>query len=171
MPLNGAAERAMANRAEHWDWSIIGAKCRAEALRILCEPHDAEDAAQEAVTRAWRSRHSCRNPEEPLPWCVQIARNEAFRLIAHRRGLGTSVALQDIEVLEDARGAQEPMDAELRVDIVRALRALTPHERLLTALRYEHDWSHADIAARFGIPEATARVRLHRAQKRLRTLL
>lgn len=171
MSSSELAGRAIANRAEQWDWSIIEARCRAEALRILRQPHDAEEAAQEAVARAWRSRHRCRNPAEPLPWCAQIARNEALRLLARRRGQEGVVALDEHEELEDPYADQEASHAEARVDIVRALRVLTPHERLLTALRYEHDWSHADIATRLGIPEATARVRLHRVHKRLRTLL
>ena len=78
---------------------------------------------QEALARAWRGRRSCRNPEEPLAWCLQITRNEAFRLISR----------------------QQP--------------------------KYEQGLSHPQIAARLDIPEATARVRLHRAQKGLRFLL
>ena len=58
-----------------------------------------------------------------------------------------------------------------RVDITRALCKLTPHERRLIALRYEGDRSHPEIAAELKIPEATARVHLHRALKRLKPLL
>jgi RNA polymerase sigma-70 factor, ECF subfamily len=59
----------------------------------------------------------------------------------------------------------------VRLDVGRALEALTPHERLLITLRYDQDLSHSEIAMKLEIPEATARVRLHRARKRLKRLL
>jgi RNA polymerase sigma factor (sigma-70 family) len=59
----------------------------------------------------------------------------------------------------------------VRIDVGRALRNLTPDERVLIALRYGCDCSHSEIAARLEIPETTARVRLHRVHKRLESLL
>ncbi|HTX31475.1 MAG TPA: sigma-70 family RNA polymerase sigma factor [Solirubrobacteraceae bacterium] len=161
----------MVATAEHWDWSLIRTRCRAEALRILRRPHDAEDAVQEALARAWRSRHACRNPEAPIPWCLQITRNEAIRLIGRRRPPGADAPLDEDGYLEDVGAGQERGRVLLRVDVHRALENLPPHERQLIALRYLHDYSHSEIAAMLEIPEATARVRLHRVHKRLETLL
>jgi RNA polymerase sigma-70 factor (ECF subfamily) len=158
------------NAADDWDWSLIRKRCTLEAARILRRPHDAEEVVQEALTRAWRSRGACRNPDAPLPWCLQITRNEALRLIGRRRSLGSAQPLEESEI-EDESAPGERERALARIDIARALRELTPQERLLIALRYEHDWSHPEIADSLRIPEATARVRLHRAQKRLRSLL
>ncbi len=152
-----------------WDWLLIRNRCKTEALRILRRDHDAEEAVQEALVRAWRSRASCRTPEAPLPWCLQITRNEALRLVHRRRGW-------DFEPLEthelgDPRRAEQPEHAVHRIDMNRALRKLSARERLLIGLRYEMDWAHQDIAATLAIPETTARVHLHRAHKRLRALL
>lgn len=160
----------MATAIEHWDWSLIRTRCRAEALRILRRPHDAEDAVQEALARAWRSRHACRSPDAPLPWCLQITRNEALRLIGRGRPMLAFEPLGDDHV-EDARAGQERGRVLLRVDLHRALENLPPDERRLIALRYLHDFSHSEIAEMLEIPEATARVRLHRVHKRLETLL
>jgi RNA polymerase sigma-70 factor, ECF subfamily len=161
----------MASTVEHWDWSLIRTRCRAEALRILRRPHDAEDAVQEALTRAWRSRHACRNPEAPIPWCLQITRNEAIRLMARARPTATAESLDEEDFGEDADARQERLRVRLRVDIDRALESLPPPERQLIALRYLHDCSHSEIAEMLKIPEATARVRLHRVHKRLERLL
>ena len=161
----------MAATVEHWDWSLIRTRCRAEALRILRRPHDAEDAVQEALARAWRSRHACRNPEAPIPWCLQITRNEAIRLIGRRRPQASDEPLGEDQRFEDSVAKQEWPRVLLRVDVHRALENLPPHERRLIALRYLHDFSHSEIANMLEIPEATARVRLHRVQKRLETLL
>ena len=65
--------------APHWNWAELRAECEREALRLTRNTHDAEDVAQEAMTRAWRKRHSCRDAHSPRAWVRQIARNEAFR--------------------------------------------------------------------------------------------
>jgi RNA polymerase sigma-70 factor (ECF subfamily) len=133
--------------------------------------HDAEEVVQEALARAWRSRESCRTPEAPLPWCLQITRNEALRLIGRRRVLSNAEPLGPDSEIEDQRATGEGERAVARLDVDRALQELAPQERLLITLRYEQDCSHPEIAAKLEIPEATARVRLHRAHKRLRVLL
>jgi RNA polymerase sigma-70 factor (ECF subfamily) len=153
-----------------WDWSLIRERCAAEALRMLRRHQDAEEVAQEALARAWRSRRSCHTPEAPLPWCLQITRNEALRLISRRRGRAVESLKPDGEI-EDHKANGEHQRALVRVDLDRALRQLTQQERQLIALRYTDDCSHPEIAARLLIPEATARVRLHRAHKHLRALL
>ena len=123
------------------------------------------------MARAWRGRRSCRNPEEPLAWCLQITRNEAFRLISRQQQRVTVEPLDAGSELADEQAHQEPDRTVTRLDVARALKGLSEAERLLIGLRYEQGWSHPQIAARLDIPEATARVRLHRAQKRLRSLL
>ncbi len=128
---------------------------------------DVEEVVQEALARAWRGRSTCRTPEAPLPWCLQITHNEALRLIGRRR----AEPVEPDDALEDQRSLREFDRTLERIDIDRALRELTPHERRLIALRYDQDNSHPEIAATLGIPEATARVHLHRAHKRLKPLL
>jgi RNA polymerase sigma-70 factor, ECF subfamily len=161
----------MSGSGDHWDWLLIRKRCRAEALRLLRQPHDAEEVVQEALARAWRSRRSCRTPETPLPWCLQITRNEALRLIGRRRGHPYMKSLEEDCCLDDHPARADADKAQVRVDVRRALKVLTPDDRVLIALRYEHDYSHTEIATKLEIPEATARVRLHRAHQRLRPLL
>jgi RNA polymerase sigma-70 factor (ECF subfamily) len=156
--------------AEAWDWLLIRKRCTAEAYRILRGRHDAEEVVQEALARAWRSRSSCLTPDSPLPWCLQITRNEALRLLGQRKRGPTDLLPEDME-LEDQHAHRDHERAVARIDVSRALGQLSFEDRELIALRYAHDYSHPQIAARLKIPEATARVRLHRAQKRLRFLL
>lgn len=166
-----AADATRAAPSSEWDWCAIQRRCTAEALRMLRRPHDAEEAVQEALTRAWRRRHTCHTPEAPLPWCLQITRNEALRLMSRRRGSPSLEPLEDREDLPAPATGRETPQALVRVDVHRALKMLTPHERGLIALRYGHDCSHFEIAQTLDIPEATARVRLHRVHNRLRELL
>jgi RNA polymerase sigma-70 factor, ECF subfamily len=125
---------------------------------------------QAALTRAWRSRESCRTPEAPLAWCLQITRNEAFRLIGQRRAARTEPFDAESQI-PDERAIDEVEQVAMRADVAQALDQLTAQDRALIVLRYVHDWSHPEIAASMRIPESTARVRLHRAHKRLRLLL
>ena len=165
------AGRSPRPASDQWDWSLIRVRCRVEAVRILRRHHDAEEVVQEALARAWRGRRSCRNPEEPLAWCLQITRNEAFRLISRQRERAALEPLDAGSEVADERALHEPDRTLIRLDVARALEGLSESERVLILLRYEQGWSHPQIAARLDIPEATARVRLHRAQKRLRSLL
>lgn len=156
---------------QQWDWVRICHRCRVEAFRILRREHDVEEVVQEALARAWRSRRSCRTPEAPLAWCLQITRNEALRLIGRRNARGEAEPLDWHQELRDGRSSGEVAQADQRLDVERALQALAPADRLLVALRYQRDCSHDEIAAALDISEATARVRLHRVHQRLRGLL
>jgi RNA polymerase sigma-70 factor (ECF subfamily) len=152
-----------------WDWPLIRRRCVAEASRILRSGSDAEEVAQEALLRAWRSRSACRTPDAPLSWCLQITRNEALRRLG-RRPVGVSEAELPEEVA-DALGSRRVEQVGQRLDIRQAVQTLPDQDRVIVALRYGRDWAHPQIAAALCIPEATARVRLHRAQGRLRGIL
>src|SRR5256714_2456768 len=67
-----------------WQWALARQRCLREARRILRNRDDAEEAVQEAMARAWRKRAACRTPSAPLPWLLQITRNEAMRLDVSR---------------------------------------------------------------------------------------
>jgi RNA polymerase sigma-70 factor (ECF subfamily) len=152
-----------------WNWGDLRGRCRAEALRVLRDPEAADEAAQEAMTRAWRLRGSCHNPASPGPWVAQIARNEALRLWqSEQRRQARSAG--DVE--EEPAGG-EPLEDQLirRVSVRQALATLTAEERELVNLRYESDLAHPAIAEALGLPEGTVKVRLHRIRKRLATLI
>jgi RNA polymerase sigma-70 factor (ECF subfamily) len=150
-----------------WNWDDLRGRCRAEAMRVLRDPEAADEAAQEAMTRAWRQRGSCQSPSAPGPWVAQIARNEALRLWQRERR--REARSGDVE--EEAAG--EPLEDQLirRVAVRQALATLTAEERELVNLRYESDLAHPAIAAVLGLPEGTVKVRLHRIRKRLATLI
>jgi RNA polymerase sigma-70 factor (ECF subfamily) len=151
-----------------WDWSAIRGRCAVEARRLLRSPDEVEDVVQEAMMRAWNGRRSCNSPHAPIPWCLQITRNEAFRRMT--RAPVTTCLDATAEVTDS--GASDAIDRiASRIDVDRALDRLSSDERMLVALRYSHDYSQPEIARRLDIPEGTAKVRLHRVRKRLETLM
>jgi RNA polymerase sigma-70 factor (ECF subfamily) len=133
----------------------------------LADPHEAEDAVQEAMVRAWRQRAACRSPEAPEGWMRQITRNEAFR--QH----GRSRARRAEPLDGDEVATAEPMEELLldRLFLRDALRGLRREDRRLLLLRYQLDLPDVVIARRLGIAETTVRVRLHRLQPKLRVLM
>src|SRR4051812_1940124 len=148
------------------DWLRLRQYCLAEALRVLGDREDAEEAAQEALLGAWRHRASRRSAHW-LPWVRTIARNEALR-IAARRARFAQRELSDDDDAPDPGTAPHPEDVVDSLAVEALLRPLTQDERDLLRLRYEEDLTNQQIARRLGMPEGTVKVRLHRLRGRLK---
>ena len=154
---------------QSWDWSGARPRCLREARRLLRDPHDAEEAVQEAFMRAWRYRGSCRTPEAPLPWLLQITRNEAMRIGARLRERSQSESgaeppespIEDVEL----EGVIPQLATEQR------LMVLSPQDRELVRMRLVEDRPQADVAAALSLSEGTVAVKLHRARARLKRAL
>lgn len=146
-----------------WDWSLLGQRCLREASRHTARLEDAEDAAQEALLRAWRAGSRRQGVERPEAWIRAIARNEVRR--GYQRSAPREVVGGERAVAEVPDGLDE---VDRRLDVARAISTLTDQERTLIALRYEGDLTQGAIARVLGIPEGTVKVRLHRVRRRLR---
>jgi RNA polymerase sigma-70 factor (ECF subfamily) len=156
-------------QAPLWEWDSARRRCLREARRILRDREDAEEAVQEALFRAWRNEGKCRTPDTPLPWLVQITRNEALRLAERRqRRLASEVQEEAPERIHSNDNGLERMLESVATE--QALSVLRPDERTLIHLRYVEDLTQGQVAARLGVPEGTVKVRLHRARARLRGL-
>ena len=119
--------------------------------------------------RAWRKRANCRDPSAPLPWLLQITRNESMRLAARRsRRQASEIPDAEPEAVPLA-SVETPLDRTLTtVATEQALSILGEDERRLLRLRYEEDLTQGQVAAALGVPEGTVKVRLHRVRARLR---
>lgn len=151
-------------RPDEWDWSGLAQVALAEARRIG-GTRDAEDLAQTALLRAWRYRASCREATSRPGWVATIVRREATR--AYMRSPDSPVPVST-EVPCPRPG---PESSATGVDLRHALANLRTQDRTLIWLRYHADLSMQQLAAQLNTPEATARVRLHRARNQLRRSL
>ena len=128
------------------------------ACYILGDVHEAEDATQEAMTRAWKSRRSLREPEAFDAWIDRIVVNTCRERLRRKR------VMREAELPADG-GEPEAADrfgALLARDSVgRALGALTVDQRAVVVLRYWRDLSLDQIAERLGWPLGTVKSRLH----------
>jgi RNA polymerase sigma-70 factor (ECF subfamily) len=132
---------------------------------VVCGDDEiARDAVQSAWTVAWRRMRSLRDPSQIRAWLVAIAVNEARQAIRRRR----RERVTDISVEVGAAGGIDP-EASLDVlDLKRALRALTPDDRGLLAMRFAAGLDSYEIADQLGISASGARSRLARVLARLR---
>jgi RNA polymerase sigma-70 factor (ECF subfamily) len=147
-----------------WDWAELRSFCFSQALIVVGCPETAEEAAQEAIVRAWRHQSSCRRPDQPLGWLRSIARNEALRVVARRPN---EVLVDEPLAWPDDRPADD--DAlENRLLFSGILGTLSPADQELARLRYYEDLTCAKLAEHFGLSEGTVKVRLHRLRRRLR---
>lgn len=142
-------------------WRRYGAAVVAVCRRILSDPEAAEDAAQETFARAWRFAGTVdARRGEPVAWLMTVARNSA-RNIAR------------VTLPEPADGPPDGVDPARERKIVDrlwlhgALSRLPEAERGIVELAYLADLSHAQVAARTGLPLGTVKSRLRRALWRL----
>ena len=135
---------------------------------LLCDADAAEDAAQEAVLRAWRAFPSLRDHEQFRPWLQRIAAN-VCRDQGRRRRVVKFVPLAGGR---DELLAADPFRASLdRMAIGRAVAALSREHREVVVLRYLLDLSNEEIADRLAVPSGTVKSRLHYAFAALRRSL
>lgn len=128
------------------------------------DPVLAEDAAQQAMLRAWK--HCSKAPHgDPAPWVRVIARREALRILGRRRELPVEEAAGPV-------ARSEPVDYALeRLLLLDAVRTLSDNERLAVLMHYWGDLSQASIAVAMQVPLGTIKIRIHRAKAKLNAAL
>ncbi len=144
------------------------------AVRLVSDPHLAEDVAQEAFVRAWRALPNFRGDAAFSTWLYRITVNTAW---THRRRQKRHrhADIDDLPAIADETRRSNPahLDETLHLSdaLGEALKSLAPDQRLVVVMKDVEGWSHGEIAESLGITTGAAKVRLHRARRRLRLLL
>jgi RNA polymerase sigma-70 factor, ECF subfamily len=144
------------------------------AYRLVGNEEDARDVVQEAYLRAYKGIGRFREEAQFSTWLYRITANCAATYLGRRRRHRHDELPDDDAVLDvDPGGDPEAMaDATgLRDRLAVALDELPPRLRAVVLLRDVYDLPHEAIAAELGISESAAKVRLHRARRRLRERL
>lgn len=141
------------------------------AFRLTGNDDDARDVCQEAYLRAYRGLRRFRGDARFTTWLFRITANCASNQLGRRRRHRHD-ELPDDDVSVDVTPAHDPVGraetAQLRERVQAALAALPPRLRSVVVLRDIYDLPHEAIAVELGISESAAKVRLHRARRRLR---
>jgi len=137
------------------------------AYRMLGNPTEAEDAAQEVFVRAWNQLHSFQMERRFSTWLLSIASHHCIDLLRRRR---PSAPLDDVALYVPSNDP-EPIDTILQVeqaDMVKSLLNTLPDKyRSVTVLRYYNDLSYDEIANMTGLTESAVKTQLHRARRML----
>lgn len=142
------------------------------ARRLVSDEDDARDVVQETYLRAFRSIKKFRGDAQFTTWLYRITANCASTHLGRRRrhrhdALDKEVAVPDLHPDHDPALVADA--SLLRDRLESAIAELPPRLRAVVVLRDIYDLNHAEIADELGISESAAKVRLHRARRKLRT--
>ena len=153
----------------------------ATTFAILRNEADAEDAAQEAILKAFKNLRQFRAEARFSTWLIQIAVNEARMRLRKQR----TVVMEPIEQKPDDEGNYTPREfadwreiplaalerKEVRQKLTEALASLGQIYREVFVLRDVQHLSIAETAKALEISTAAVKTRLLRARLMLRDLL
>jgi RNA polymerase sigma-70 factor (ECF subfamily) len=139
------------------------------ALRVLRDPHDAEEVTQQVFVAAWRSRHTLTPSPAALPaWLVGIARHKVADVRAARARdadrLAAVVSLPGAR--DDTLQAADDEVAE-RLVVRQAVEDLPDPRRTIMFLAFWEERSHAEIAEKVGLPLGTVKSHVRRGLMKL----
>ena len=175
----GATDEELVEAARHGDRRSFGELVRRThgdtytlARRLVSDDDDASDVVQDAYLRAYRSIGRFRGDAQFSTWLYRITANCASTHLGRRRRHRHDELDEDADLADD-RPDHDPeaaaSTAALRSRLDEAVAALPTRLRAVVVLRDVYDLSHAEIAEQLDISESAAKVRLHRARRRLRT--
>jgi RNA polymerase sigma-70 factor, ECF subfamily len=137
------------------------------AYRLVGDHHEAEDVAQEAYLRAYRSLRGFRGEARFETWLFRITANAAMSHL-RRRGRFGDVLAEDDERLVREPAPRDSDEVVERDEVERALSILPSGQRTVVLLKDVYGFSCQEIGEQVGISEGAVKVRLHRARRRLK---
>lgn len=146
------------------------------SLLVCGDPHDAEDAMQDALLQTYRHARRIRRPAGFRTWLYRTVKNAC--LMSRRTKVDEPARIASLD--EDATtgvtvGGPDPeeqsMAAAERRRFLGAFRQLPRPYRLVAFLRDVEGLSTREVAQVIGISEANVKQRLHRARQMLREAL
>lgn len=169
---------AAAKKGDSGAFSVLVKKAQADiynlAYKLTGNEDDARDVAQEAFLRAFRALRRFRGDSKFSTWMYRITANVASTHLT-KRTKGKHDLLPDDDAIRDEHPESDPesmAEAALARERIAAVLADLPQIlRDVVILRDVLDLPHDAIAAELGITESAAKVRLHRARRKLRDRL
>jgi RNA polymerase sigma-70 factor (ECF subfamily) len=167
----GGDQSAFGQLVEHYQRAVFNL-----AYRMLGDPGEAEDAAQEAFMRAYANlaRYDIERPFKT--WLLSITSNHCIDRLRKRRLTWISIE-EEGTMPHPALTSSEPspeeayMDAERSKNMQALLSQIPPDYRAVVVLRYWYDMSYVEIAEALDTTESAIKSRLFRARQSLAALM
>src|SRR5207253_5039542 len=164
-----ASEREVYRAAIHGDREAFEMIIRNQSRALfaiaygnLQNREEAEDAVQDALVKAWKSRWRVRNPEKFPAWLCMIARHRARDVFRKRRTVPISDEMT--EPIESEATDTTALDRQLHF----ALAALPELHRSALTLRYFEEMDYRTIENTLGLSNGSLRGILGRALASMR---
>jgi len=170
-------ERRLVRRAQSGDEAAFarlverhGDRAYALALRIVRSTSDAEEVAQDALVRAWRSLPRFRGDSAFSSWLYRIVARRAFdRAAVLKARRNREAGTEGIDHLPAVAAGPDPETRERAARLERLVAGLSEVPRTVVTLYYYQDRSVAEVARILKMPENTVKTHLSRARAALRT--
>lgn len=141
------------------------------AYRLTGNEEDARDVVQETYLRAWKGLKRFRGDAQFSTWLYRITANASYTMMKKRRKHRHEPVGDDLEQIPDSKFVSDPealADASmLRDQVSAAVETLPAKLRAVLILRDVYGLTHEEIGDELGISVAAAKVRLHRARRKL----
>jgi len=153
--------------------SVIGT-----VAKMLGNPSEAEDIAQQVFIRVWKSASRYEPQAKFTTWLFTITRNLVFNEVRRRQRKPT-VSVQEREetthrVVEDVQGSSPDEDllrSEMESAIDRAIEALPEKQRLAVVLRRYEEMPYEEIGVVLSMSVPAVKSLLFRARAQLKESL
>jgi RNA polymerase sigma factor (sigma-70 family) len=141
------------------------------ALKVLKNREDAEEMAQESFIKVYKSLHTFQGKAKFSTWLYRITYNTCISETRKKKQHFTST--DEVQISDEAEEMNlDGIPAENREKYVKAaLEKLPEDEYTLVVLYYFEDQSVEEISKVTGLSESNTKVKLHRARKKLYTIL
>ncbi|TCP57861.1 RNA polymerase sigma (SigW) subunit [Tumebacillus sp. BK434] len=148
--------------------------------RMLGNPQEAEDIAQEAFLRAYAHLNKYNANHKFSTWIYRIATNLCIDRIRKKKAdYSLDAEVDGIEGGDMYSRLKAPGDTpeqeavrnEARQEVQAAIEALPDNYRTAVILKYMHDLSLQEISEILEVPVSTVKTRIHRGREALRACL
>lgn len=141
-----------------------------KAMQILNDHSLSEDAVSEAFIRIFRNLHKLED-NVPSPqtasFVVTVVKNVALTMVSKRKEEEYVPIDEEFDIADSAGTEQEVISKITAEEIVGLLDKLEQPLKDVFLMYYGHDMNLTQVAQVLGITDNLARVRLHRARKKM----
>ncbi|MBI5601569.1 MAG: sigma-70 family RNA polymerase sigma factor [Gemmatimonadetes bacterium] len=169
------ADQLTIRRAIHGDeaalralWVQYAPRIDAVVRRLVGDPDQAADVAQEVWIQIFRALPTYRGDSQFGTWAHRIAVNRTLNALRSLRRIGSS----ETAIEEDTASVEHDGDRSLLAQTIdEAVQKLSPGARAVFVLHDVEGYTHEEIAAELGITAGGSKSQLFKARAKLRTLL
>ena len=149
-------------------WSQHAPHIDSVVRRLVGDPDQAADIAQEVWIQIFRALPSFRGDAQFGTWAHRIAVNRTLNALRRTKRMAST----EVDVEDDTASVEpEAERALLAASIEEAAAKLSPGARTVFLLHDVEGYTHEEIAAELGITAGGSKSQLFKARAKLRTLL